>query len=255
MKGESTITIYDRVDHLKSLIDEKRPFEGSLLNEIKAYYRIGLTWSSNALEGNTLTASETKVILEDGLTVAGKPLQDVFEALGHAQAYDFMFTLVSSRKINEVDAKTMHRMFYKNIDAESAGCYRARPVIITGSKHAVTKPEKIQEEMEKLFLWVDENRDNYHPVEFAAQLHKKFVFIHPFVDGNGRIARLLMNVALIQDGYMIAVIPPILRQEYISLLELAHQDDRPFMDFIAERVLESEKEIMRLLHIPFPKMK
>jgi Fic family protein len=75
-------------------------------------------------------------------------------------------------------------------------------------------------------------------VEFAAQLHKKFVFIHPFLDGNGRISRLLMNTALIQDGYMPAMIPPVLRQEYISLLERSHQDDQPFIDFIAERALE-----------------
>ncbi|OEH85165.1 cell filamentation protein Fic [Desulfuribacillus stibiiarsenatis] len=246
------MNIYDKIDQLKSLIDIHRPFEGELLNGIKAYYRIGLTWSSNAIEGNTLTESETKVLLEDGLTVGGKPLRDTFEALGHAQAYDFMFTLLNSRQITETDTMTMHRMFYKDIDAETAGQYRTRPVIITGSKFAVTKVEKIQEEMEKLFQWVLKERDRHHPVEFAAQLHKKFVFIHPFIDGNGRISRLLMNTALIQDGYMMAVIPPILRQEYISLLERAHKDDRPFMDFIAERVLESEKEIIRLLHITLP---
>lgn len=89
-------------------------------------------------------------------------------------------------------------------------------------------------------------------VEFAAQLHKRFVFIHPFIDGNGRLSRLLMNTALIQDGYMLAVIPPVLRQDYISLLERAHRDDKPFIEFIAERVLESEKDMMRLLHIPRP---
>lgn len=248
------MTIYERIDRFKSVIDEQRPFEGELLNEIKGYYRIGLTWSSNAIEGNTLTESETKVLLEDGLTVGGKPLRDTFEALGHAQAYDFMFTLLRSRQITEADTLTMHRMFYKDIDSAAAGQYRTRPVIITGSKYAVSKAGQIQRDMEHLFRWVAEERNKYHPVKFAAQLHKRFVFVHPFIDGNGRISRLLMNMALIQDGYMLAVIPPILRQEYISLLERAHKDDQPFIDFIAERVLESEKEIMRLLHIPFPKM-
>ena len=104
--------------------------------------------------------------------------------------------------------------------------------------------------MEKLFAWVESGRSALHPVEFAAQLHKRFVFIHPFIDGNGRLARLLMNTALIQDGYMLAIIPPILRQEYIRLLEQAHTSDRAFIDFIAERVLESEKEVIRLLNIP-----
>ena len=245
--------LFQKIDLYKAAIDKLRPFEGDLLNEIKAYYRIGLTWSSNALEGNTLTESETKVLLEDGLTVGGKPLRDTFEALGHAQAYDLMFSLLRSRQITEADTLTMHRMFYKDIEASAAGRYRDRQVFITGSKYPVCKPERIAGEMEALFTWAASERDKYHPVEFAAQLHKRFVFIHPFIDGNGRLSRLLMNTALIQDGYMLAVIPPVLRQEYISLLERAHKDDRPFVDFIAERVLESEKEIMRLLHIPFPK--
>lgn len=244
----------DKVDCYKAVIDELRPFEGHLLNEIKGYYRIGLTWSSNALEGNTLTISETKVLLEDGLTVGGKPLRDTFEALGHAQAYDFMFTLLGSRQITEADALTMHRMFYSGIDSKEAGRYRDRPVFITGSDYDVCDVKQIGEEMSKLFQWVVSERDNYHPMEFAALLHKRFVFIHPFIDGNGRLSRLLMNTALIQDGYILAVIPPVLRQEYISLLERAHKNDRPFMDFIAERVLESEKDIMRLLHIPFPEL-
>lgn len=248
------MTIYKKIDRYKASIDEQRPFEGHLLNEIKGYYRIGLTWSSNALEGNTLTISETKVLLEDGLTIGGKPLRDTFEALGHAQAYDFMFTLLGSRQITEDDVLTMHQMFYAGIDSKEAGRYRDRPVFITGSQHKVCDVKMIGEEMAKLFQWAAEERDKYHPVEFAAQLHKRFVFIHPFIDGNGRLSRLLMNTALIQDGYMLAVIPPVLRQEYISLLERAHKDDRPFMDFIAERVLESEKEIMRLLHIPFPEL-
>jgi Fic family protein len=248
------MTVYEKIDYFKSMIDEQRPFDGELLNEIEGYYRIGLTWSSNAIEGNTFTESETKVLLEDGLTVGGKPLRDMLETLGHAQAYDFIFTLLRNRQITEADTLTMHRLFYKEINTEVAGCYRTRPVIITGSKYAVSRAEHIQREMERLFQWATEKRDKYHPVKFAAQLHKRFVFIHPFIDGNGRISRLLMNTALIQDGYMLAVIPPILRQEYISLLERAHKDDQPFMDFIADRVLESEKEIMRLLHIPFPKM-
>lgn len=245
--------LYEKIDLYKALIDEKRPFDGSLLDEIKGYYRIGLTWSSNAIEGNTLTESETKILLEDGLTAGGRPLRDTFEALGHAKAYDFMFTLLHSRHITEEDALTMHRMFYNGIDPDVAGLYRTKPVIITGSKYSVCKVDKIQTEINQLFKWVASERDKFHPVEFAAQLHKRFVFIHPFIDGNGRISRLLMNTALIQDGYMPALIPPILRQEYINLLERAHNDEQPFSEFIAERVLESEKDIMRLLHIPFPK--
>ena len=189
----------------------------------------------------------------DGLTVGGKPLKYTFEALGHANAYDFMFSLLKNREIKETDILTMHKMFYSEIDKENAGSYRKSPVIISGSKYPVCKVERIQEEMNKLIQWINTERDHYHPVEFAALLHKKFVFIHPFIDGNGRISRLLMNTALIQDGYMLAIIPPVLRHEYIMLLEKAHKNDKPFIEFIAERVLESEKDLIRLLQIEIPK--
>ena len=97
---------FDKIDQYKAKIDELRPFEGNMLKQIKDYFRIGLTWSSNALEGNTLTESETKVLLEDGLTVGGKPLRYTFEALGHAKAYDFMFTLLKKNVISEDDILT-----------------------------------------------------------------------------------------------------------------------------------------------------
>lgn len=246
------MNLYDKIDLYKTAIDKLRPFEGDLLTQIKNYFRISLTWSSNALEGNTLTEIETKVLLEDGLTVGGKALREIFEALGHAKAYDFMFTLLGHREIKENAVLTMHRMFYGDNASTAAGRYRNHPVIITGSKYPVCNVECIPAEMEKLFAWAVNERDQYHPVEFAAQIHKRFAFIHPFADGNGRLARLLMNAVLIQDGYMLAVIPPTLRREYVSLLEQAHRDDRPFMAFIAERALESEREMMRLLHIPRP---
>lgn len=246
--------IYRLLDLYKSSIDEHRPFEGEMLTQLKSYYRIGLTWSSNALEGNTLTESETKVLLEDGLTIGGKPLRYTFEAIGHAKAYDFIFTLLKNRTITERDVLTMHQMFYGSIEKEYAGRYRDIDVFISGSKYPVTESKRVQEEMDRLFQWIATERDQLHSVIFAAQLHKRFVFIHPFKDGNGRIARLIMNTALIQDGYLLAVIPPVLRHEYIELLEKAHRDDKPFEQFIAERVIESQKEIMRLLHMPIPKL-
>lgn len=243
---------YNNVDILKKCIDEQRPFEGELLKEVKDYYRVGLTWSSNAIEGNTLTESETKILLEDGLTIGGKPLKDTFETIGHAKAYDFMFTLLHKNTITENDICTMHRMFYQNIESEYAGKYRTFPVFISGSRYSVCEAEKISHEMENLFQWVNNRRTDFHPVEFAALLHKKLVFIHPFKDGNGRISRLAMNTALIQKGYLPAIIPPVLRSTYIQSLEKAHKDDTAFLEFISERVLETEKDFMRLLHLPLP---
>lgn len=245
--------ILKKIDLFQSEINALRPFEGEMLGQIQDYYRIGLTWTSNALEGNSLTESETKVLLEDGLTVGGKPLRDVFEAVDHAKAYDFMFSLLKERRMDEQAALKMHELFYQNIESEYAGRYRDIRVIVTGSHYPVADPEEIPEKMGQLFGWIRKERERYHPVEFAAKLHKRFVFIHPFKDGNGRVARLLMNLALIQDGYLPAIVPPVLRLDYVSLLERAHRDDQGFTEFIAEREFESQKEILRLFQISFPR--
>jgi Fic family protein len=107
------MTIYERLDANKAAIDRIRPFEGEYLHQLREYYRIGLTWASNAIEGNSLTEMETKILLEDGLTVGGKPLRDTFEALGHSLAYDYMFGLPGERRISLEDIKTMHRLFLR----------------------------------------------------------------------------------------------------------------------------------------------
>lgn len=245
---------FEKLDLFQEIINEQRPFEDEMLNQIKGFYKIGLTWTSNALEGNSLTESETKVLIEDGLTVGGKPLKDTFEAVGHAKAYDYMFTLLKNKEIKEENILFLHKLFYKNIDEKYAGKYRDIPVFISGSKYSVTKKEDIPKEISKLCQWITKDRKTLHPLEFAAELHKKLVFIHPFKDGNGRVARLLMNTALIQDGYLPVIIPPILRTEYISLLEKAHKDDNDFIEFIAEMEIESQKDFLRLLQIPFPKL-
>jgi Fic family protein len=248
------LTIYDRIDANKAAIDTLRPLEGDMLRQLREYFRIGLTWTSNALEGNSLTEIETKVLLEDGLTVGGKPLRDTFEALGHAAAYDYMFGLLGSRSVTVEDIKTLHRLFFKAIDEAAAGAWRDVNIIVTGSDYAFPAPAELEGLMADLGQWTADERDALHPVEFAARLHLKFVTVHPFVDGNGRVARLLMNAALIQDGYMLAIVPPILRPEYLSAIRAYQQRGgaAPFCDFIAERVLESEKEIMRLFKIPRP---
>lgn len=251
MVSSANPNITTRIDANKAAIDNVRPFEGDTLKQLRDYYRIGLTWSSNALEGNSLTETETKVLIEDGLTVGGKPLRDTFETLGHAAAYDYMFSLLNNQSISVDDIKRLHYLFYKAIDEEFAGVWRNRNVIVTGTDFKFPVHGKVDKLISDLVLWSDTARKALHPVRFAALFHLRFVTIHPFVDGNGRVARLLMNAALIQDGYLLAIVPPILRTEYLSAIR-AYQlrdDEQPFCDFIADRVLESQKEIIRLLDI------
>lgn len=235
----------------QKLITAARPFQEPMLSQLRQYYRIGLTWSSNALEGNTLTESETKVLLEDGLTVGGKPLRDTYEAVGHAKAYDFMFTLLRCRMVTEENIRYLHYLFYKDIDITRAGAYRTIPVFISGSSYPVPAAADIPRAMNGLIQW-ENGMDELHPVEAAALIHQKFVFIHPFIDGNGRVGRLLMNTILIQRGYLPVIIPPIRRLDYIRLLEKSHEDVKPFIDFITEMEIQSQDEMIRLLHLDKP---
>lgn len=239
--------MFEKVDRYKAQIDTLRPFEGNSLKQIKDYYKIGLTYSSNALEGNSLTEIETKILLEDGLTVGGKPIRDYYEATGHARAYDYIYTIAQGEPIGEEQIKTIHRLFYFQIDLVKAGDYRQERVIITGSAYPAPAPDKIPNLMSSFVRWLAQNENKLHPVEFAALAHKRFVYIHPFIDGNGRVARLLMNLCFIRKGYTISIIPPVLRNEYILLLENAHKSDKPFVKFIAERVAETQKDLIRLL--------
>ncbi|OGV18185.1 MAG: hypothetical protein A2X47_00130 [Lentisphaerae bacterium GWF2_38_69] len=229
------------------ILKSYRPLDRKTLESLRNYYRIELTYSSNAIEGNSLTESETKIVIEDGLTIEGKPLRDVYEATGHAKAYDYLYKILDKKKLLEEDILTFHRLFYQQIDADKAGRYRAVPVFISGSSYAVTPPQKIASEVKSFFKWYNANESKMHPVKLAALAHQKFVFIHPFIDGNGRVARLLMNLSLLRNDYTIAIIPSLLRQQYISLLEKAHTDNIKFIDFIADSVINTQNDLIRLL--------
>jgi len=238
--------VFKEIDSLRDEINSYRPLSPELVKQVKEYYKIGLTYSSNALEGNTLTESETKIVLEEGITIGGKPLKDHLEAIGHAEAYDFLYTLVNNKTVREKDIQQLHQFFYFRIDEKNAGKYRSSKAIITGSKYPLPKPIDLPLLMQEFIPFIDKFRKEHHPVKAAALAHKEFVFIHPFIDGNGRTARLLMNLILLQEGYNIAIIPPITRREYIDSLELAHTNDEEFIYFIARMVRETQKDYLRL---------
>jgi Fic family protein len=238
----------EQIDTLKVRIDGHRPLDAHMLKQVKEYFRIGMTYTSNALEGNSLTETETKIVIEDGITIGGKPVKDHMEALGHSEAYDLIFRLAKGWDITEANIKELHRLFYYRIDTKQAGKYRKRRVIITGTDFIPPAPEQISDLMKVFVDGLPEARAKHHPVEFAAIVHKDLVTIHPFNDGNGRAARLLMNLALLQAGYPVAIIPPILRRDYLDTLDKTHRgDDRPFINFIAGVCYESAKEYLRLL--------
>lgn len=240
--------IFDHIDELKKKIDSRLPLPAASVQQLKEYFRIGLTYTSNALEGNSLTEVETKIILEDGLTAGGKSLRDHLEVLGHSQAYDLMWQLAGKKKFSESDILALHHLFFHRVDEKAAGSYRTVPVIVTGVQYQFPLPPDIPKLMQQFITSLETLLPNSHPVEYAALAHLNFVLIHPFIDGNGRTARLLLNLVLLQQGYVVTIIPPVTRREYLESLRSANNgDNEPFIRFIAERVLESHKEYVRLL--------
>lgn len=239
-----------QVDRLKEELDKYRPLSRNALEQLKSYYRVGLTYSSNALEGNSLTETETKIVLEDGITIGGKPLKDHYEAMGHSDAYDLLYDLAKGKTIKGKDICQLHHLFYFRINESKAGQYRKEKVIITGTSFVPPAPTLVPGLMEEFVARMPAWKKKYHPVEYAARIHEEFVTIHPFVDGNGRTGRLLMNLALLQSGYVVTIIPPVLRQDYIQALKKAQTrpvDIKLFINFISGCVYESMNDYIRLI--------
>ena len=236
------------IDQKMEKINKLRPFEGVYLQQINQFFRIETTYSSNAIEGNTHTLEETKVILEDGITVGGRSLREFYEVVGHGKAYDYMFSLIEKRKLTEKDILYCHKLFSQNIpDFINSGEYRKIEVLISGSKKTLPKAEAVPIRMSEYIDWAGKDRNKYHPVMFAAEAHRKLVNIHPFTDGNGRISRLVMNTYLYQDRYFPISIPLLRRSDYYYVLEKNKSED--FGMYIAELELQTIKALMRFLHV------
>lgn len=245
--------LLQKADSYKEKISSARPLAKEELKSLDDYFRVGFTYTSNALEGNTLTISETKIILEDGITVGGRPLKDCYEAVGHGAAYDFMLELARQQNMNitEDTIKKLHRLFYQKVDADQSGQYRAIQVYISGTDYIPPSPDEVPGLMKHLADQINSSQSTLHPIELAAMAHKRLVDIHPFVDGNGRTARLLMNLILVNAGYGVVSIPPIWRNDYINALSTSRRlnNMEPFSKLIAECVIETERDYCRLLKL------
>lgn len=250
--------LFEKIDLYATAIRSYRPLSADEIKELDAYFRIGVTYTSNALEGNSLTLSETKVLLEDGITVGGKPIRDFYEATGHAKAYDYMLKLARSTdyEFSEESVKQLHYLFYSGIDAEKAGQYRKGQVFITGTEYIPPTADEVPGMMAELVEDLNAKKDTLHPVELSAYAHRRLVDIHPFQDGNGRTARLLMNLILVNKRYCIVSIPPILRHEYITALQQAQRSKDPsdtaFIRLIADCEIEAQKDYCRMFRIKLP---
>jgi Fic family protein len=250
---ENLTELFDQLTDLKKCLDSFRPLNSSALQSLNQSLDIEYTYESNTIEGNSLTLVETDLVINKGLTIGGKPLVDHLEAINHQEAIYYIRDLAKNNiEISEREIKNIYAIILKSIQNREAGAYRKSQVYINlqdGSKHEFPQPYIVPKLMEDFLIFLNENKDKLHPVEMAAQLHQKLVNIHPFIDGNGRTSRLLMNLFLIQNDYTIAIINSEMskRKQYYQLLsdfqtQVGYQengDSKPFALFIAQRVKES----------------
>jgi|TARA_B110000037_G_scaffold209475_2_gene258681 Fic family protein len=236
--------LFNVLDRKKSELDALRPLPSDLVKNLEEWFRIELTYTSNAIEGNTLTRRETALVVEKGITVGGKTLAEHLEATNHAEALDWTKSQIKRRpsQISFQDTLRIHNLILKGVDNAHAGHYRSVPVRVSGSTVVFPNPRKVPDLMDELHNWL-KSKPKLHPIELAAEAHYRLVTIHPFVVGNGRTARLLMNLILMMQGYPPAIIRKRDRLNYIAILEKAQTfgSKDPFVKLIskaAERSLE-----------------
>lgn len=173
---------FDEINKKKNMLDSKRPLPKETINSLKENYILNWTYNSNAIEGNTLTLKETKVVLE-GITIGGKSMKEHLEAINHKDAIIFLEDIVKSKNsLSEMDIKDIHRLVLKEIDNDNAGRYRTSNVIISGANHIPPDSVLLNEKMEQLIIRYNKWYKEYHPIIVAALLHGEFVKIHPFID-------------------------------------------------------------------------
>ncbi|MHC5082644.1 MAG: Fic family protein [Planctomycetota bacterium] len=234
---------FTKLDQLKEQLDTHRPLDSAVLENLHQELVLEWTYNSNAIEGNTLTLKETKVALE-GVTIGGKSLREHFEAINHQQAIGYVEKLVAENEpLGQWQIKNLHQLILKNIDDDHAGVYRRSNVTIAGADHVPCDFTQVAEQMDAFIAWYNQQATALHPVERAARIHCDFVKIHPFVDGNGRTSRLLMNLELMKAGFPAAVLPVTQRLEYYQTLDGAHVNNeyQPFIELISGIVENSFK--------------
>lgn len=239
----------NEIDSLKNKLDQLREFDSF---RIAQALELEYTFESNRIEGNTLTLRETDLVINEGLTVSGKSMREHLEAINHQEAIEYVKDLVQRKiSINERELLVIHNMILRGIMPEYAGKYRNIQVMIKGSSHMPPQPYIVPKNMEEYFEWYDINKNKLHPVILAAEMHERLVTIHPFVDGNGRTSRLIMNLILLKCGYVIANIKGDYdtRMNYYNALEAVqtNKEKDTFLHFIADVEIECLNRYLGIL--------
>ena len=243
--------MFETIDSLKNKLDAQRPLSPSIIKNLQEDLILRWTYHSNAIEGNTLTLLETKVVLE-GITVGGKALREHFEAINHRNAIYYVEDIIKKEEpFSEWQIRNIHQLILKNIDDENAGRYRQQNVLISGATNTPPDYTLLNDKMAQFIDWYNTEADLMHPIERAAKVHADFVGIHPFIDGNGRTSRLLMNLELMKAGYPPCVITVENRLAYYEALDqwMASGQTEFFNQLVADAVLEGFRPYQVVLGI------
>lgn len=230
-----------RLEEKKSRLDSLRPLQRTAVQRLNEQLAIEWIYNSNAIEGSTLTLQETKLILETGLTIGGKSLREHFEVLNHKEAIEYVEDLADHETpITPFEVRQIHKLVLSHIDDRGAGQYRSLPVRIAGARHQPPDAWEISHLMAEWGIWLNGQAKSLHPVERAALAHHSLVAIHPFVDGNGRTARLIMNLLLMREAYPPTIILRTNRRQYYNVLARADRGVvAPLVNFVARAVERS----------------
>jgi len=233
--------LLDQLTILERCLASFRPFNAGQMRVLQEQFDTEYTYESNRIEGNTLSWQETDLVVNKGMTIGGKPLKDHLEAVNHQFAIGLIRDLAAAEKDFSEDALLrLHAVILQGIDHANGGVYRTVRVRIKGSTHIFPNPAKVPDLMRDYFAFYGTHEDSWHPVALAAVMHAKLVNIHPFIDGNGRTARLVMNLILMRAGYPITIIASenTSRSAYYDALAAFDRDEASpdFPAFVARNV-------------------
>lgn len=251
--SEAIKKLLEEVDALKEQLSTLRPLPEEALKKIQDALDIEYTYESNRIEGNTLTLQETALVVNEGVTISGKSMREHLEAINHTEAISYIKDIAKQDiEINERTIKEIHALILHGIDRENAGRYRTVPVMISGSTHMPPQPYLIEKQMEDFMIRFKQmEEEKIHPVLIAAYLHDELVRIHPFIDGNGRTSRLLMNLYLLRHGYVIITLKGSndAKVSYYVALEKSHTEDLPegFQKLVVEAEIAALQKYLSIM--------